>query len=155
MTHGIQSGSDNVAFPKPGTNIVTTDKKNKSAMKKILTLLMLTAAFAVNAQTPTPESDTVKDQSTQIDPEPKQQPTGLHYIDESVRITAEELPAVVLDSLKKIEPQTWEKSVVYKQKNDNNYLVEIRDGGQERTYWFDKTGKRITSSDQQPRRNKE
>ncbi len=124
-------------------------------MKKILILLMITAAIATNAQTPTPESDTVRDQSKQTDPEPKQQPTGLHYIDESVRINAAELPAVVLDSLKKIEPQTWEKSVVYKQKKGDNYLVEIRDGGEERTYWFDKTGKRVTSSDQQSQKENE
>jgi hypothetical protein len=124
-------------------------------MKTILILLMLTAAIAVTAQTPTPDSDTVKNQSNQIDPEPKQEPTGLHYIDESVRITAEELPAVVLDSLKEIEPQAWEKSVVYKQKKEDHFLVEIRDGGQERTYRFNKDGSRIKTMDQQQRKEKD
>lgn len=113
---------------------------------------MLTAAIAAHAQTPTPDSDTVKNQSKQIDPEPKQMPTGLHYVDESVRITADELPPVVLDSLKELEPQAWEKSVIYKQKKEDHFLVEIRDGGQERSYRFNKDGKRIQTMDQ-PRKD--
>lgn len=111
--------------------------------------MLVAFGFAAAAQTPTPEADTVKGQSKQTDPEPKQEPAGLHYIDESVRIAAEELPPVVLDSLKKLEPQTWEKSVVYKQVKEDTYLVEIRDGGQERSYRFDKEGKKVKTMDKQ------
>ena len=122
-------------------------------MKKILmTTILAAAAWLAQAQTPAPESDTTKVPSKQTDPEVKQEPAGLNYIDEMTRITADELPAAVLDSLKKLEPQTWEKSVVYKQKKEDTYKVEIRDGGEERFYRFTKEGKRIKTLDEMPRK---
>ncbi|HYC86263.1 MAG TPA: hypothetical protein VEB86_13615 [Chryseosolibacter sp.] len=51
------------------------------------------------------------------------------------------MPAAVLTHLKKLEPSTWEKSVVYHNRKDQQYLVEIRADGHEKTYRFAKDGK--------------
>jgi hypothetical protein len=125
-------------------------------MKKLLILLVMVATVSfTNAQSPTPDPDTLKNPSKETDPEVKQIPEGIHYIDESVRIATEELPAVVLDSLKKLEPQAWQKSVVYKQKKEDTYKIEIRDGGEERLYRFDNEGKRVKTLDQQQPKKKD
>jgi hypothetical protein len=119
-------------------------------MKKLLILFMLMTAVSYSrAQSPTTDPDTVRNSSKQTDPEAKQMPADLHYINESVRIDAEELPAAVLESLKKSEPQVWQKSVVYKQKREDVFEVEIRDGGDERYYRFNKEGKQLNSPDEQ------
>jgi hypothetical protein len=124
---------------------------NKSFYMKtfLYTIIMIAGCWlAANAQTPTPDPDTLKDPVKDIDPEVKQLPPDMHYADEAVRINADELPAVVLDSLKKLAPAGWEKSVVYRYKNDQTYIVEIRDEGHEKTYKFSKDGKRLKSPDE-------
>lgn len=101
----------------------------------------------VRAQSPTPDPDTLKNPSKQTDPEVKQEPANLHYIDESRRIAAAELPRPVLDSLKALEPAAWEKSVVYRQKDGQMFLIEIREGGQQKTYRFNRDGVRTRTLD--------
>jgi hypothetical protein len=121
-------------------------------MKKfILIFAMTVAAFSIQAQTPAPDPDTLKNPVKQTDPEVKQPPADMHYVDEMTRITADELPTVVLDSLKALEPAAWEKSVVYKDKKNEMFTVEIRDGGQEKTYRFSKEGQRLKNLDEKKR----
>jgi len=111
-------------------------------MNKIIGFFFLTiAAITSYAQQPAPDPDTVTNPVKQIDPEVKQTPADIHYVDEMTRIAATELPQVVLDSLKKREPNTWEKSIVYHDKRSNAYIVEVRDGGREKIYKFDPTGR--------------
>jgi hypothetical protein len=135
--------------------MILVRQAKSNGMKKLLLISMFIAAgYTMKAQTPVPESDTAETSKTQIDPEVKQQPADINYIDETTRIAADELPPVVLDSLKKLEPQAWEKSVVYKQKKEDSYKVEIRDGGEERSYRFDKEGRRLKTLDQPRDRKK-
>jgi hypothetical protein len=117
---------------------------------KRLTVVMfaLMSAFALHAQQPSPDPDTLKNPVKQIDPEVKQPPADIHYVDEMTRIAATELPGAVLDSLKKAEPLNWEKSVVYRDKQQKNFLIHVRDGGNEKTYRFDQDGRRIKTLDQ-------
>lgn len=110
-------------------------------------LLMVTASCATLAQSPTPDPDTLKNPVKQIDPAVTQLPPGMHYVDEMVRINAVELPAAVLDSLKKIEPTAWEKSVVYSDKKKNIFVVEVRGHEKEITYRFSKDGTRLKALD--------
>jgi hypothetical protein len=113
-------------------------------MKRLLLIIAMTAGIVTAyAQSPAPESDTVKNPVKQIDPEVKQLPQDMHYAKESVRINADELPAAVLKKLKALEPTGWEKSVVYHYKNAKFYMVEIREEGNSKTYRFDYDGKLI------------
>jgi hypothetical protein len=118
-------------------------------MKLLATILFLLAvASGAFAQQPSPDPDTLKNPVKQIDPEVKQPPADIHYVDEMTRISAAELPQIVLDSLKQSEPVNWEKSVVYKDKVEGQFLVQVRDGGEEKTYRFDKTGRRLKNLDE-------
>jgi hypothetical protein len=151
----ITASRHSTHFNSPGI-IILALFENGNTMKKLLILLvMMTAVWFAYGQSPTPDPDTLRNPSEQTDPEVKQIPEGIHYIDESVRIATAELPAVVLDSLKKLEPQAWEKSIVYKQKKEDTYKVEIRDGGEERSYRFNKEGKRVKTMDQQQPKKKD
>lgn len=120
------------------------------------TLIFLILAFLLlfsisKAQSPVPDPDTTSNPVKQIDPEVKQEPANIHYVDEQVRIGVEQLPSAVKDSLKRLEPAAWEKSVIYRNKNQKIYTVEVRDGGQEKTYHFNSDGKLLRD---QPARKK-
>jgi hypothetical protein len=114
-------------------------------MKNFIMILTMIAAAAIStsAQSPAPDPDTLKNPVKDIDPEVKQLPADGHYAKEAVRINADELPAAVLSNLKKLEPDAWQKSVVYRHKSNNTYVVEIRASGREKVYRFNKDGKRI------------
>jgi hypothetical protein len=120
-------------------------------MKTLIMVVGLLFAGVVtdaNAQGQAPNSDTTKNPVTQIDPEPKNEPADIHYVADMTRIAADELPRVVLDSLKKLEPVSWEKSVVYRDKQNKTFLVQVREGGAEKDYRFDREGRRIENSDE-------
>jgi hypothetical protein len=121
----------------------------KTAMKKLIILFTLVfGSLSIYAQTPTPDPDTMKNPVKDIDPEVKQLPPDLHYAKEEMRINAEELPAAVLDTLKRLEPKGWEKSVVYHDRKENTFIVEIRESGNEKTYRFNKEGRQIKPAEQ-------
>lgn len=107
---------------------------------------LIAAGFTTYAQQPAPDPDTLKNPVKQIDPEVKQPPADIHYVDDMPRIAATDLPPIVLDSLKKREPVNWEKSVVYHDKRNNSYVVEVRNAGQEKTYRFDTKGNQDKTS---------
>jgi hypothetical protein len=117
---------------------------------KVFLCITIFAAVSIQAaaQSPVPESDTTQHPIKQTDPELKNIPANTHYVDEMTRITADELPPAVLDSLKASEPSTWEKSVVYKHKSNDLFTVEVRDGGQEKKYRFNKDGTRLKNLDE-------
>jgi hypothetical protein len=118
-------------------------------------LAMMACCLSAFAQQPSPDPDTLKNPVKQIDPEVKQEPADIKYVDEKVRITADELPSVVRDTLRRLEPSSWEKSVVYRDKKSNTYTVEIRESGNEKTYRFDKNGKRLKNLDEETDDNKD
>lgn len=123
-------------------------------MKNILATIILTALAGVAvAQQQSPEPDTLNTPNKQTDPPLKQMPEDVHYVDERVRITADELPQPVLDSLKAAEPTAWEKSVVYKDKQENFFIVEVREAGHEEIYRFDNSGRRLKNIDDDKKRD--
>lgn len=110
-------------------------------MKTLIVLfLFMSAAFISHSQAPAPDPDTLQNPVKQTDPEVKQLPPDLHYTKDDVRINASDLPAAVLDSLKKLEPSEWEKSVVYRNKTEGTFTIEIRASGKEKTYRFNEEG---------------
>jgi hypothetical protein len=111
-------------------------------MKTVVMIIVAMFHYFANAQSPTPDLDTLSDPVKQIDPEVKHMPIGLYDASEMVRIHAEELPTTVLKILKTSEYNGWQKSVVYKHKSKDLFFIEVRDGGKSRTYSFTKDGKR-------------
>jgi hypothetical protein len=127
----------------------------KAFMKKILIAsALLMGSYFTYAQQPSPDPDTLKNPVKQIDPEVRQQPADIQYVEERERIAADELPSAVLDSLKAAEPSTWEKSVVYRDKKQNIFIVEVREGGQEKTYRFNREGGRLKNLDEKQNNKK-
>lgn len=113
-------------------------------MKSVAVLILaLLPAVICLAQSPAPDPDTLQNPVKHIDPEVKQLPPDLHYIEDWERIDADELPSAALAALRKLEPDGWEKSVVYRYKKHNTYRVEMRQDGNNRVYLFDRNGKRL------------
>jgi hypothetical protein len=109
--------------------------------------LLVFGAVAANAQSPAPDPDTLQNPVKQIDPEVKQLPANLNYTKDATRISPDDLPPVVLDSVKRLHPTGWEKSVVYHHKKTNSYIIDIREEGGQKIYRFDKTGKRLNNEE--------
>ena len=115
-------------------------------MKKVLLLLfgLITAVAAVVAQTPAPEPDTLRDPVKQTDPEPKTLPPDSRYIDDEVKITPQQLPAAVKQTLESgTSYNGWEKANLYKNKNGSIFIIEITKGDTTRTFHFDKLGRPV------------
>jgi hypothetical protein len=63
--------------------------------------------------------------------------------EDRVMITSSEVPVSLRTTLSDKKYTGWEKSTIYRNKATNEYLVEIRDGSDVKTYYFDKDGKAI------------
>jgi hypothetical protein len=114
-------------------------------MKKLL-LILLGCFFlnvaTVNAQEPAPLPDTVGDKVKQGDPEVKNPPPSVNYLSDAVRITSKEIPAAVKRTLESGTQYTgWERASIYKDKDGNKYIVEMKDADTTRVFRFGKDGK--------------
>jgi hypothetical protein len=65
---------------------------------------------------------------------------------DKVMITTSEVPVSLRATLSDKQYEGWEKSTIYRNRSTNEYLVEIRDGSDVKTYYFDKNGKAIVIS---------
>jgi hypothetical protein len=66
--------------------------------------------------------------------------------EDRVVITTNELPSSLLISLGDPKYRGWENSTVYRNRKNNQYMIEIRDGSDTRTYYFDKDGKAVVNT---------
>jgi hypothetical protein len=66
--------------------------------------------------------------------------------EDRVVITTNELPSALLISLGDPKYRGWENSTVYRNRKNNQYMIEIRDGSDTRTYYFDKDGKAVVNT---------
>ena len=116
-------------------------------MKNIF--LTIIAAFiigltAVQAQSPTPDPDTTGTPVKQTDPEVDVMPRDINYAGGMIRITTEELPKSVKQTLSSGSSYVgWEKAKAYRDKSSREFLVEMKEGDKTRLYRFDKAGKPI------------
>ncbi|HYC84634.1 MAG TPA: hypothetical protein VEB86_05400, partial [Chryseosolibacter sp.] len=60
---------------------------------------------------------------------------------DKVMITVSEVPPMLRATLSDEQYKGWEKSTIYRNRTTNEFLVEIRDGSEVKTYYFDKNGK--------------
>jgi len=66
--------------------------------------------------------------------------------EDKVMITITEVPVSLRTTLSDKKYVGWEKSTIYRNRTTNEYLVEIKDGTDVKTYYFDKDGKAIVIS---------
>jgi hypothetical protein len=115
-------------------------------MKLIFATLVFIAALSVSglAQNPVPDPDTVQTPVQEGDPTIETLPRGLDYVEKKKKITPEELPDAVKQSLESSAQYTeWQKAAIYHEENKDEYLVEFFTQGRTTTYRFDKDGKPI------------
>ena len=114
-------------------------------MKKMIILLAAVFSIslaAVRAQTPTPDPDTVSSPVKQTDPEVDVMPREINYAGGMIRITPEQLPKAVKQTLETFTIYDgWQKSKTYKDQEGKLFLVEINEGDRTRIFRFDKNGK--------------
>src|SRR5687767_13744228 len=115
-------------------------------MKTILILLValfICCAEKVNAQSPAPEPDTLKEVK-QTDPEAKSLPKNTNYTKDQLRITSKQVPEGVKRALNSdTQYEGWEKGSFYKDKSGNLYTLEITKADTTRTYRFNASGKPV------------
>lgn len=68
--------------------------------------------------------------------------------EDKVVIMATEVPQSLRITLADDKYKGWENSTIYRNRSTNEYLVEIRDGSDVTTYYFDRDGKAIVLDDQ-------
>lgn len=66
--------------------------------------------------------------------------------EDRVMITTNDLPSSLLITLGDPMYRGWENSSVYRNRSTNEYMIEIRDGSDTRTYYFDKDGKAVVNT---------
>jgi hypothetical protein len=76
----------------------------------------------------------------------KDMPSAEWNKEDRVVITTNELPSSLLITLGDPQYRGWENSTVYRNRKNNQYMIEIRDGSDTRTYYFDKDGKAIINT---------
>jgi hypothetical protein len=128
-----------------GMYLLPSEKNFKlSIMKKLVLILtgIMFSTAALLAQTPVPESDTLKDPVKQTDPEVKVLPQDANYLKDHVKITPKQIPAGVKQMLESSPEYTgWEKAAFYKDKAGTKFTVQITRGDTTRIFHFDPTGK--------------
>ena len=107
-------------------------------------MLMFIASAAVYGQNPVPEPDTISNPVQQGDPAVRQLPPRLDYVEDRQKITPEEIPTPVRQTLDGSAQYTeWQKAMIYHDKNKDEYVIEFVEAGKTTTYRFNKEGKPI------------
>lgn len=105
-------------------------------MKKIILVLagaLCLGVAGVNAQDATQR---VKDTTT-VQPSP-------NYVKDMVKINATEVPASLRSTLQGSRYKGWENASIYRSKNSDMFLVEMRDeNDRTKAYRFDASGKLV------------
>jgi hypothetical protein len=67
-----------------------------------------------------------------------------------VRVQSSDVPASLRSTLQGAEYKGWENGTVYRNKTTNEYVVEVGDGTNKKTYRFDRNGKRVGDNGAMP-----
>jgi hypothetical protein len=113
-------------------------------MKKVILMtlsLILVASIRLLAQNPVPDADTLQNPVKEGDPAVQALPPRMDYVDGRKRITPEEVPDAVRQSLESSAQYTdWQKATIYHDRNKDEYLVEFSEKGKTTSYRFSKDG---------------
>lgn len=115
-------------------------------------MLISILAFATAgsmAQAPVPDTDTTSTPIREGDPTLETLPRGLDYVEDKKRITPEELPDAVKQTLESgTRYGKWkEEATIFHDRNQDEYIVEVDIAGKTSTYRFDKEGKPIVQKE--------
>ena len=117
-------------------------------MKNCITLVALACLMAGSiqaiAQNPVPEPDTAATPVQEGDPAVRTLPPRLDYVEDRKRITPEEVPDPVKQTLESsAQYSNWQRAMIYHDKNKDEYLIEFNEKGATTTYRFNKEGRPI------------
>jgi hypothetical protein len=120
-------------------------------MKKAIFLpliLVLAATTGVFGQNPVPDPDTISNPVQEGDPAVRHLPPRLDYVEDLHRITPEEVPDPVRQTLESSAQYTdWQKAMVYHDKNKDEYVVEFKEQEKTTTYRFNKEGQPVVKEE--------
>jgi len=104
-----------------------------------------TGATSTSAGTTTPSgtSGSTLETETTISTE---QPSTSWRAEDRVVIVSSDIPASLRVTLEDDTYRGWENSTIYRNRETNEYMIEIRDGSNSRIYYFDKDGKALQIS---------
>jgi hypothetical protein len=121
-------------------------------MKKLMLTcagMLLIGLAAVNAQV---TQDTTRTPVQQGDPAVSQPPAQdqtqgqANYQRDLEQVKSSDVPASLRSTLQGSEYRGWEDGMIYRNKSDNSYQVEIGEGTSKKTYRFDRNGKRVNDT---------
>jgi hypothetical protein len=81
--------------------------------------------------------------STQVPQTDQQSDQGKNYRKDMVKIQSSELPDQLRTTLKGSQYKGWENGTIYRNKNNDGFLIETKENGKTRTFRFDGSGKPI------------
>src|SRR5690349_9179303 len=106
-------------------------------MKKILSIpaLLLASLSIAFAQSPVPDSDTIKNPIKQGDPAPQVIKPSASYQKTMVIVRQSEVPEPVRKRLEHSAYSGWQKkATIYRNQSSTVYLIEFKEKGKTRTY---------------------
>lgn len=111
-------------------------------------LFVLLGSALVLAQAPVPAADTVLHPVQQGDPALRTMPDDLNYIEDKKRITADELPGPVRETLESsAQYEQWQRAAIFHDKNRDEYEVQFKEAGKTTSYRFNSEGKPVPEDD--------
>src|SRR4051794_10970701 len=115
-------------------------------MKKLMLLcagFMLTGFIAVNAQSSDTTNRPSKATTTTSTPQESNQEESNQMTQKKdmVRVQSAEVPASLRKTLEDPMYVGWENATIWRNKNTNEYSMELMSGNTTTTYRFDKSGK--------------
>jgi hypothetical protein len=106
--------------------------------------LVLMGGITLLAQNPVPDPDTVQNPVQEGDPAVRTLPPRLDYVDDRKRITPEEVPSPVRETLESnAQYKDWQRATVFFDQNKDEYIIEFEERGKTTSYRFNKEGKQI------------
>ena len=112
----------------------------------ILTALFFTlfASTCALAQSPVPDPDTLSNPVQEGDPAVRTLPPRMDYVEDRKRITPEEIPDPVRQTLESSAQYTdWQKATIFHDENKDEYVVKFMEAGKSTTYRFNNEGRPI------------
>lgn len=111
-------------------------------------LFVIFGSAIVIAQAPIPDPDSVSHPVQQGDPALRTMPDDLNYVEDNKRITGDELPGPVRETLESSAQYTnWQRAVILHDENTDEYEVQFKEAGKTTSYRFNREGKPIPEED--------
>jgi len=111
-------------------------------------VLLLAATVNGFSQTPVPDADTVGNPIQQGDPAIEALPPDLDYVEDKKRITPDDLPDPVRETLETGTRYTnWKDARIFHDRNKDEYIIEFTEAGKTTSHRFDSDGKPIVENE--------